>query len=52
MCQLAEKENDKTEIAIGVDRRTREELVKWNQMTALRFQIGMCVWEKDVKTRV
>ena len=26
--------------AIGVGRRTREEIAKWNQMTALRFQTG------------
>ena len=25
---------------MGVGRRTREEMVKWNQMTALRFQTG------------
>ena len=27
---------------MGLGRRTREEIVKWNQMTALRFQMG--VW--------
>ena len=31
-------ENDKTERVTGVGRRTREEIAKWNQMTALRFQ--------------
>ena len=36
MGQQAEK--DKTEKARGVGKRTREERVKWNQMTALRFQ--------------
>ena len=25
---------------MGVGRRTREETVKWNQTTALRFQMG------------
>ena len=25
---------------IGLGRRTREEIAKWNQMTALRFQTG------------
>ena len=38
MDQQAEK--DKTERVIGLGRRTREEIVKWNQMTALRFQTG------------
>ena len=33
-------ENDKTERVTGLGRRTREELAKWNQMTALRFQTG------------
>ena len=33
-------ENDKTERVTGIDRRTREEIAKWNQMTALRFQTG------------
>ena len=31
---------DRTERVIGLGRRTREEIVKWNQMTALRFQTG------------
>ena len=35
MDQQAEK--DKTERVTGLGRRTREE-IKWNQMTALRFQ--------------
>ena len=39
MDQQAEKK-DKTERVIGLDRRTREEIVKWNQMIALRFQTG------------
>ena len=39
MDQQAEKK-DKAERAIGLGRRTREEIVKWNQMTALRFQTG------------
>ena len=33
-------ENDKTERVTGLGRRTREEIAKWNQMTALRFQPG------------
>ena len=33
-------ENDKTERVTGLGRRTREEIAKWNQMTALRFQTG------------
>ena len=33
-------EKDKTERVTGLGRRTREEIAKWNQMTALRFQIG------------
>ena len=32
-------ENDKTERVTGLGRR-REEIAKWNQMTALRFQAG------------
>ena len=31
-------ENDKTEKVTGLGRRTREEIAKWNQMTALRFE--------------
>ena len=33
-------ENDKTERVTAPGRRTREEIAKWNQMTALRFQTG------------
>ena len=33
-------ENDKTERVTGLGRRTREEIAKWNQMKALRFQTG------------
>ena len=33
-------QNDKTERVTGLGRRTREEIAKWNQMTALRFQTG------------
>ena len=33
-------ENDKTERVTELGRRTREEIAKWNQMTALRFQTG------------
>ena len=38
MDQQAEK--DQTERVTGLGRRTREEIAKWNQMTALRFQAG------------
>ena len=31
---------DKTERVTGLGRRTREEIAKWNQMTALRFRQG------------
>ena len=33
-------ENGKTERLKGLGRRTRENIAKWNQMTALRFQTG------------
>ena len=33
-------ENDQTERVTGQGRRTREEIAKWNQMTALRFHTG------------
>ena len=33
-------ENDKTERVTGLGRRTRVEIAKWNQMTALNFQTG------------
>ena len=33
-------EKGKTERVTGLGRRTREEIAKWNQMTALRFQTG------------
>ena len=36
--QQAEK--DQTERITGLGRRTREEIAKWNQMIALRFQRG------------
>ena len=35
-----QREKNKTERVTGLGRRTREEIVKWNQMTALRFQTG------------
>ena len=38
MDQPAKK--DKTERVLRPGRRTREEIVKWNQMTAMRFQTG------------
>ena len=34
------RKKDKTEREIGLGKRTREEIVKWNQMTAPRFQTG------------
>ena len=34
----AGRKKDKTERATGLGRKTRVEIVKWNQMTALRFQ--------------
>ena len=40
MDQQAEKKKDKTERTTGLSRRTGQEIVKWNQMTALRFQTG------------
>ena len=33
-------EKDKIERVTGLGRRTREEIAKWNQVTALRFQTG------------
>ena len=38
MGQQAEKDN--TGRVTGLRRRTREEIAKWNHMTALRFQRG------------
>ena len=38
MDQQAEK--DKIERVTGLGRKTREEIAKWNQMTALTFQTG------------
>ena len=38
MGQQAEKrEKDKAERVTGLSQKTREEIVKWNKMTALRF---------------
>ena len=42
----AGRKKDKTERVIGLGRRTRGEIVKWNQMTALRFQTG---GERDIR---
>ena len=39
MDQQAEKKIRQKELT-GLSRRTREEIAKWHQMTALRFQIG------------
>ena len=38
--QTRKKGEEKTKRAMGVGSRARE-LVKWNQMTALRFQTGV-----------
>ena len=40
MGQQAGEKKKKTERVTGLGRKTREEIVKRNQMTALRFQIG------------
>ena len=37
---LKKAEKDKTERITRLGRRTREEIAKWKQMTALRFQTG------------
>ena len=34
------QKKETTERVLGLGRRTREEIVKWNQMTTLRFQTG------------
>ena len=34
------QKKDTTERVTGLGRGTREEIVKWNQMTALRFHTG------------
>ena len=36
----AGRKKDKKERVTGLGRRTSEEIAKWNQMTALRFQTG------------
>ena len=38
--QKKKRNEDKTERVMGFRIRTREKIVRWNQMTALRFQIG------------
>ena len=38
--QTERKKKDKTERVAGLGRRARKGIVKWTQMTALRFQIG------------
>ena len=44
--KMGEKQKkDKTERGTRLGRRTREVTVKWNQMTALRFQTG----ERDIR---
>ena len=37
--QAEKKKRDKTKRVTGLGRRTREEIVKWNQMTALRGRV-------------
>ena len=34
------QKKDKAERVTGLGKRTRKEIVKWNQMTALRFKTG------------
>ena len=41
MGQQAGKKEDMTERVTGLGRGTRQEIVKRNQMTALRFQTGL-----------
>ena len=36
----ASRKKNMTERVLGLGRRTRQEIVKWNQMTTLRFQTG------------
>ena len=38
--QDQQAEKDQIERVTGLGRRTRQEIAKWNQMTALRFQTG------------
>ena len=38
--RASRQKKDKTERVTGLGRRAREEIAKWNQMTALRFQTG------------
>ena len=38
--RTSRQKKDKIERVTGLGRRTREEIAKWNQMTALRFQTG------------
>ena len=42
------QKKEKAERAMGVGRGTREGTVKWNQMTALRFQTGVGVGTSDI----
>ena len=37
---ISRQKKDKTERVTGLGRRTREEIVKWNQMIALIFRTG------------
>ena len=38
--RASRQKKDKTERVTRLGRRTREEIAKWNRMTALRFQTG------------
>ena len=38
--QASRQKKDKTKRVTGLGKKTREEIVKWNQMTALRFKTG------------
>ena len=41
--KAGKKKEDKIERAMAVGRRTREDILKWNQMTVLRIQTGLVV---------
>ena len=45
-------EKNKTEKVTGLGRRTRDEIVKRNQMTALRFQLDEKTYREMVHKRI
>ena len=49
MDQQTEKGQTEGVRVIGPGSRTREEIVKWNQMTALRFKTGGWERERDIR---